>query len=293
MVNEMLSKSSSVAAVLNERIDPRRLRVHREAPARDVPYVPTDEPVVAAMLRFAAVTSSDVVYDLGCGDGRIVIAAARHYGARGIGVDIDPARIAECRENAAKARVGDRVRFLCQSFSERKGVSAETTFDTDLREATVTMLYLLPGINVKLRPKLMSELRPGARILSNHFEIGDWKPDMTADVHHRTLRQWIVPAWVAGTWNCVMDGPQGRRRFTLRLRRHYQVVTGSAKVGRDELPIHNGRIFGDQLSFKLIHWQDRNFPKWFNCQVDGHNFRGACRAEAVESGSIPWGGIRE
>ena len=278
----MVLSHPSSAAVTTEPLEPRRLRVHREPPVRDVPYVPTDEPVVAAMLRFAGVASSDVVYDLGCGDGRIVIAAARQCGARGVGVDIDPARIAECRENAAKARVGDRVRFLCQSF-----------FDTDLREATVTMLYLLPGINVKLRPKLMSELRPGARILSNHFEIGDWKPDMTAEAHHRTLRQWIVPAWVAGTWNCVMNSPQGRRRFSLRLRRHYQVVTGSAKVGRDELPIRNGRIFGDQLSFKLIHWQDQNFPKWFNCQVDGHHLRGACRADAVENGSIPWGGIRE
>ncbi|HEY2588561.1 MAG TPA: class I SAM-dependent methyltransferase, partial [Tepidisphaeraceae bacterium] len=178
---------TQVSHSLESVADLRRLQVHREPPKRDVPYVPTDEPVVMAMLRFAGVTAHDVVYDLGCGDGRIVIAAAKHCGAQGVGVDIDPMRITECRENAAKARVGDRVQFLCQSF-----------FDTDVRDATVLMLYLLPSINIKLRPKLLAELRPGSRIIANQFEIGDWQPYMTADVHHRTLRQWIVPAWVTG-----------------------------------------------------------------------------------------------
>lgn len=263
--------------------DPRRIQVHREPPKRDVPYVPTDEPVVMAMLRFAGVTASDVVYDLGCGDGRIVIAAARHCGARGVGVDIDPMRITECRENAAKARVGDRVRFLCQSF-----------FETDVREATVLMLYLLPSINIKLRPKLLAELRPGTRIVANHFEIGDWKPDMTADVHHRTLRQWIVPAWVNGTWRCLANDPAaGRHHFTLNLHRRFQLVTGTVTIGRSQIPIANGRLFGDQLTFKLIDWQQGGATRWFSARVEGRQLRGTYHADATGVGpSVEWGGTR-
>ena len=261
--------------------DPRRIGVHRRPPQRDVPYVPTDEPVVMAMLRFAGVNASDVVYDLGCGDGRIVIAAARHCGARGVGVDIDPMRITESRERAAKARLGDRVRFLCQSF-----------FDTDLREATVVMLYLLPSINIKLRPKLLAELRPGSRIIANHFEIGDWKPDMTADVHHRMLRQWIVPAAVTGAWRCVVNDPAGRYHMTLRLNRRYQIVTGSARLGRSDVPIANGRLLGDQLTFKVIDWSRSGAPKWFSCRVEGRQLRGTCRTDPTGGQAIEWGGTR-
>lgn len=263
--------------------DPRRLQVHREPPKRDVPYVPTDEPVVMAMLRFAGVTANDVVYDLGCGDGRIVIAAAKHCGAGGVGIDIDPMRITECRENAAKARVGDRVRFLCQSF-----------FDTDVSDATVLMLYLLPSINIKLRPKLLAELRPGTRIIANHFEIGDWKPDMTADVHHRTLRQWIVPAWVTGDWRCVANDPvAGRYHFTLHLQRRFQLVTGTARIGRSQVPIANGRLFGDHLTFKLIDWQQGGATKWFAARVEDRQMRGTCHADAAGAGPlIEWGGTR-
>ena len=263
--------------------DPRRLQVHRDPPKRDVPYVPTDEPVVMAMLRFAGVTAGDVVYDLGCGDGRIVIAAAKHCGARAVGVDIDPMRITECRENAAKARVGDRVRFLCQSF-----------FDTDVRDATVLMLYLLPSINIKLRPKLLAELRPGTRIIANQFEIGDWQPDMTADVHHRTLRQWIVPAWVTGDWRCVAnDRAAGRYHFTLHLRRRFQLVTGTARIGRSQISIANGRLFGDRLTFKLIDWQQGGATKWFSAHVEGRQIRGTYHADATGAGpSIEWGGTR-
>ena len=149
------------------RKDPRDLKVHRAQPARDVPYLPTEEPVVAAMLRLANVTESDTVYDLGCGDGRICIAAARR-GAHAVGVDIDLVRVRECLENATRAHVRDRVKFLRQSF-----------FDTDVRPATVVMLYLLSDINVRLRPKLLWELRPGSRLVINHIDIGDWTPDAT------------------------------------------------------------------------------------------------------------------
>lgn len=260
-------------------LDPRRLNIHR-VPRRDVPYVPSDEAVVTAMLRFGGVGPSDVVYDLGCGDGRIVIAAAKQCGARGVGVDIDPVRIMECRENAAKARVADRVQFHCQSF-----------FDTDIRPATVVMLYLLPSINVKLRPRLLSDLKPGTRIIGNYFEIGDWEPDMKAEAHHRTLMQWLVPAWVAGRWDCVVDDPRGRHRIVLRLKRHYQIVTGSARVGRDELRVLNGRLFGENLTFKLPDPSNPSHMIRYSCRVDGQKLRGSCQREAIEGPPIPWGGV--
>ena len=258
--------------------DPRQLQVHRDPPQRDVPYVPTDEPVVAAMLRFAHVGPADVLYDLGCGDGRIVIAAARLCGARGVGVDIDPQRIAEAREHARRARVEDRVRFLCQSF-----------FETDLHEASVVALYLLPSINVKLRPKLLEELRPGARIIANHFDMGDWKPDMQAYAHHRTLHQWIVPAWVAGKWKCVVNHPSGRYHLGLELRRRFQVVSGTARKGRQNMPLLNGRLFADHLTFKLVDWARPGPAIRFNARIEGTQLRGTCH-EGWDGLPIEWGG---
>lgn len=133
----------------------------------DVPYVPTTEPAVEAMLKLAKVGKSDVVYDLGCGDGRIVIAAALKFGARGVGIDIDPKRIAEARANARKAGVEGRVRFLEQDL-----------FKADIREATVVTLFLLDHVNLRLRPKLLSELKPGTRVVSNTFDMGDWRADV-------------------------------------------------------------------------------------------------------------------
>ncbi len=132
----------------------------------DVPYVPTTEPAVEAMLDLAKVTKNDVVYDLGCGDGRIVITAAKKFGARGVGIDINPERIAEARANAKKAGVEHLVRFIEQDL-----------FEADIREASVVTLFLLSSVNLKLRPKLLAELRPGARVVSNTFDMGDWKPD--------------------------------------------------------------------------------------------------------------------
>lgn len=149
-----------------------------EAPTRepDVVYVPTPVTVVNEMLRLANVKSNDVVYDLGSGDGRIVIAAAQKVGARGIGIDINPERIREANQNAQKAGVTDRVQFRQQDL-----------FQTDFSDATVVTLYLLPELNVKLRPKLLSELKPGTRIVSHEFDMGDWKPEQVVEVDGRKV----------------------------------------------------------------------------------------------------------
>ena len=154
------------------------------APLRspDVIFVPTPQEVVDAMLKLAKVTTNDVVYDLGSGDGRIPITAARTYGARGVGIDIDPQRIKEATENLKAAGVGDRVRFLNQDL-----------FTTNISEATVVTLYLLPSLNLKLIPKLNAELKPGTRIVSHAFDMGDAKPLQTENVNGRTIYFWTVP----------------------------------------------------------------------------------------------------
>jgi SAM-dependent methyltransferase len=147
----------------------------------DVIYVPTPPDVVEAMLRAADVKPIDVVYDLGCGDGRIVIAAAKQYGAHGVGIDIDPERIKEATANAERAGVTDKVRFLQADL-----------FEADLSDATVVALYLLPSINEKLRPKLMRELKPGTRVVSHAFDMGDWKPDRQLNVNGRRVLLWTI-----------------------------------------------------------------------------------------------------
>jgi cyclopropane fatty-acyl-phospholipid synthase-like methyltransferase len=152
----------------------------------DVPYIPTPQPVVNAMLRLASVRNDDVVYDLGCGDGRIVITAARDFGARGVGYDIDPRRIEEAKTAARSAGVSGRARFAVQDL-----------FGADFSEATVLTLYLLPEMNAKLLPKIRSELRPGARVVSHQFRIGDWQPERIESAwfaeRDHPLFLWIVP----------------------------------------------------------------------------------------------------
>jgi ribosomal protein L11 methylase PrmA len=152
----------------------------------DVPYVPTPAETVEAMLKLADVKRSDVVYDLGCGDGRIVVMAAQKFGARGVGYDINPQRIKEANENAAKAGVQEKVRFVEKNI-----------FEADIHDATVVTLYLLPDVNLRLRPKLLKDLKPGTRIVSHSFDMDDWKPDRRSDIGGRTLYLWIVPQHAA------------------------------------------------------------------------------------------------
>lgn len=166
-----------VAAPPASRFAPSAQQLH----APDVPYVPTPQPVVDAMLAMAHVTSSDVVYDLGCGDGRIPVTAALKYGARGVGIDIDPRRIEEANENAKAAGVTGKVTFLTGDL-----------FATDFSEATVVTLYLLPSINEKLIPKLKA-LKPGTRIVSHAFDMGaSWPPDDRREVEGKTIYFWVI-----------------------------------------------------------------------------------------------------
>ena len=171
--------SSSPTAYAEERQVPAASAQTERRP--DVIFVPTRELVIDAMLKAAKVGPNDVVYDLGCGDGRIVVAAAK-LGARAVGIDIDPQRIKESNENAARNGLTGKVEF-------RQG----DLFEADIKDATVVTLYLLPSLNVKLRPRLMEQLRPGTRIVSHDFDMGDWKPEETISVDGKTVYVWTIP----------------------------------------------------------------------------------------------------
>lgn len=155
----------------------------RASATPDVIFMPSDFQVVTQMLKLAKVTRNDIVYDLGCGDGRFVVTAARQFGARGVGIDIDPERIKEARELAERTGANDRVRFIEGDL-----------FEADISEATVVTLYLLTGLNLKLRPKLQKELKPGSRIVSHAFDMDDWYPEDTEQVGSSFIYLWRIPA---------------------------------------------------------------------------------------------------
>jgi SAM-dependent methyltransferase len=208
------------------------------------PYVPTPDGVVERMLDIARVGEGDVVYDLGSGDGRIVIAAARR-GARAIGIELDEDLVEKSRKNAEAAGVADRVRF-----------EAKDLFDVDLSEATVVTLYLLPEVNLHLRPKLYEELAPGTRVVSHAFDMWDWRADGTEVVEHdargHTLYHWVMPAQVAGAWRWrgVWRGRR-ERTFVLNLAQTFQRVRGSLDVDRRDRPLRDVRLEGRALSFTV------------------------------------------
>ncbi len=204
----------------------------------DVPYVPTDRGTIEEMLWLCKVTPADIVYDLGCGDGRIAIMAAKKFGARAVGIDIDPERIRESRENAAKAGVSDKARFIQQDL-----------FEADFSEATVVTLYLLSTINLKLRPLLLDRLKPGTRVVSHDFGMEDWEADEIRQVGSDTIYYWVIPAKVGGVW-IWNDSTTGERQM-LRIAQQFQKVKGSLTKGRASVPIHDALLTGDLLSFKV------------------------------------------
>jgi SAM-dependent methyltransferase len=216
------------------------------APARqpDVHFVPTDTIKVREMLTAAQVDAKDLVYDLGCGDGRIVISAVKKYGARGVCVDIDPVRIKESKNNADTAGVRSRIEFVEGDL-----------FEQDLSKATVVALYLLPSLNERLRPKLFKEVRPGTRIVSNAFDMGEWKADRTLNIKTAGGMQsyaflWVVPADVSGEWQLKGEGDKGKA-YTLDIKQKYQDVTGTASSGGSRKALSPFFIKGTQVTFTM------------------------------------------
>ncbi len=228
----------------------------------DVPYEPSSEDVVATMLEMAAIGRDDIVYDLGCGDGRIVIAASQKTGARGVGVDLDPQRIKESRENARRANVLDRVRFFEKDL-----------FQTDIREATVLMLYLYPEINLKLRPKIFRELKPGTRVLSHSHDMGTWEPDQTrtAPGGHR-INFWIMPANVSGVWGWAAEG----RTCALEIHQRFQKISARLQIDGKEIPVKESTLRGDRLELIVEEAGKGEKQIWrFSGRAQGHILQGA------------------
>ena len=185
-------------------------------PSLDVPYVPTPQEVVDRMLQLVQPTAEDFVMDLGCGDGRMLVTAASKFGARGFGVDLNPVRIEEATANAKNANVTDKIRFEVKNL-----------FQTSIKDATVLTMYLLPSVNIQLRPRILDEMRPGSRIVSHAFHMGDWMPDIQADAIGRTIYHWVVPAKVGGKWTFE----DGELKLALELDQKYQQFTGRGTQG--------------------------------------------------------------
>ena len=199
----------------------------------DVPYIGTRPAVVARMLEAARVGPRDFVVDLGTGDGRILVTAARERGARGLGVDIDPALVADARRSARAAGVEGRVDFRVGDL-----------FETPLHEATVVTMFLLPEVNLRLRPRLLAELRPGARIVSHAFDMGEWRPDETSRVGGAWVHRWTVPANVEGAWRFT---DEGGRVGALRVDQHFQNFSGELHLPGEPVLLLHGRLDGDLI----------------------------------------------
>jgi SAM-dependent methyltransferase len=222
---------------------------------KDVIWVPTPQALVDKMLDMAKVTPKDYVIDLGSGDGRTVITAAKR-GAKALGIEYNPDMVELSKRNAAKAGVSDKASFAKADL-----------FESDLSDATVITMFLLPDINIRLRPKIL-DLKPGTRVVSNSFTMGDWTSDETATVadgcaSYCTAYLWIVPAKVEGTWRL----PQGE----LALKQNYQMISGILKTGGNMTPITNAKLTGDQIAFTAGNAQ-------YSGRVSGNTIQGTIRS---------------
>lgn len=246
----------------------------------DVPYVPTPGVVVDAMLELAAVGAKDFVIDLGSGDGRLVIAAAKRHGARGYGVDIDPGLVNAARREAQRQGVAGQVRF-----------AEENLFVAEVAPATVVMMYLFPRVLMQLRPRLLAELRPGTRIVSHEFDMGDWRPDAHVTVAvpdkpygppRSEVYLWIVPADAGGEWR--WQGA-GAGEVELRLAQAFQALSGTASVGGRPARVEEGRMQGDRIRFILLSdAEGRAMRREYSGRVSGDTITGTVRQDGREAG---------
>lgn len=203
----------------------------------DVIFVPTDELVVEAMLKMAAVTKDDILYDLGCGDGRIVVAAAMEREAQAVGVDMDPRRITEANALAELVSVTDRVTFL-----------QEDLLTVDFSTATVVTLYLLPSLNLKLKARIFNELQPGTRIIAHAFNMGRWQPDAKRAMGGVYIYKWVVPAPVQGVWEWLTaDG----KVYRVELQQVFQMLSGQAWIDGQAATLLEAKMLGERVHLSI------------------------------------------
>ena len=243
----------------------------------DVPFVPTPYVVVEEMLRLAKVGADDFVMDLGSGDGRILIAAARKFGARGVGVDLAPDRIEESVYSAQLQGVSERVTFQQTDL-----------FKFDLSRATVITMYLLPSVNMKLRARLL-DLKPGTRIVSHDFDLEDWQPDQKSTVR-KNVFLWIVPARAGGRWRTTVALPAGERTYDIEIRQKFQEIDGLARYDKKVAGLWNAKLSGERINFVIVDDSgslDSNL--YFDGKVSADGMEGTIvRGVGADQKQIPW-----
>ncbi|MFM1988411.1 MAG: hypothetical protein RJA99_1368 [Pseudomonadota bacterium] len=239
---------------------------------KDVIWVPTPDALVNRMLTMAQVTPNDFVVDLGSGDGKIVIAAARDFKARALGVEFNPEMVGLARRNAEKAGVANLARF------EQGDI-----FAFDYSAATVVTMYLLPGLNLKLRPTLL-KMKPGTRLVTHQFTMGSWEADDSSTVDGRPGYLWIVPAAVGGGWKLTTSDARGSGEVNLQFTQVFQQVTGTVRMPTMESRLRNVRLTGDRLSFDMM--DDRGALRSYDGRVAGEKIEGTTRGTDGATGSF-------
>lgn len=242
----------------------------REQPPRlDVPYVPTPQEVVDRMLDIAKVSGKDFVMDIGCGDGRMLVTAASKFGARGRGVDLNPQRITEANANAQKANVAGKVTFEVKNL-----------FDTSIKDADVLAMYLLPSVNLQLRPRILDEMKPGSRIVSHSFDMGDWEADLRDQVGYSRIYHWIVPARIGGKW-IITDGAD---KLEVELAQTFQKITGGSVRSSGGIAPVTGLVSGEEVRL-VTHI--RGEPRFYAGRVSGDRI-----APLPGAGAQGWTAVR-
>jgi hypothetical protein len=247
---------------------------------KDVIWVPTPQALVDRMLQIAGVTAKDYVVDLGSGDGRTVITAAKKLGARALGIEYNPDMVELSKRNAVKEGVTGRASFMKADI-----------FETDFSDATVITMYLLPQLNLKLRPKI-SGMKPGTRVVSHAFSMDDWQPDQIETVEGRTAYLWIVPAKVEGTWR--WDFPSGGpRSYELLLRQHFQMVEGLVRADNKTGQVRNLKLRGDRITFSVMEFAgvETVIQRDFAGRVSGNTIEGTMKLPNG-TGEMKWTATR-
>jgi len=228
---------------------------------KDVIWVPTPEELVERMLRMAQTTPNDMVVDLGAGDGRIAIAAAKKFGARSLGVEYNPDMVDLSNRNATKEGVAGKAKFIRADI-----------FETDFSQATVVTMYLLPGLNLKLRPKIL-DMKPGTRVVSHQFNMDDWQPDETTSLDGRRAYLWIVPAKVQGAWRIQ----SGADAFDLMLEQRYQMIEGYIRLGAINAGLRDARLQGERIGFAFV--DNAGVRRDFSGRVNGNAMEGTVKSD--------------